>query len=186
MTTSDPIQTRTNPNILSAAHSLLVVDDDPLTCTRVKAYFEREGYCVRVAANGDEMWDSLRQHPTDVVLLDIGLPGRDGLELARELRAQGIDVIALTIGEPDFDSPRHAIEAAYQAALAGDTQRAMQIQFQLMPVHKQLFVEANPIPVKWAMKRMGLCGSTMRLPMTPLSTGNEAIVESALRASGLI
>ena len=40
---------------------------------------------------------------------------------ARELRAQGHDVIALTIGEPDFDSPRHAIEAAYQAALAGDT-----------------------------------------------------------------
>ena len=40
---------------------------------------------------------------------------------ARELRAQGFDVIALTIGEPDFDSPRHAIEAAYQAALAGDT-----------------------------------------------------------------
>ena len=40
---------------------------------------------------------------------------------ARELRAQGHDVIALTIGEPDFDSPRHAIEAAYKAALAGDT-----------------------------------------------------------------
>ena len=40
---------------------------------------------------------------------------------ARELRAQGVDVIALTIGEPDFDSPRHAIEAAYQAALTGET-----------------------------------------------------------------
>ena len=72
------------------------------------------------------------------------------------------------------------------AAIAGDARRAMQIQFQLMPVHKQLFVEANPIPVKWAMARMGLCGGTMRLPMTPLTQGNEAIVESALRASGLI
>ncbi|MBC7800600.1 MAG: aminotransferase class I/II-fold pyridoxal phosphate-dependent enzyme, partial [Gemmatimonadaceae bacterium] len=40
---------------------------------------------------------------------------------ARAMRAQGIPVIALTIGEPDFDSPRHAIEAGYQAALAGDT-----------------------------------------------------------------
>ncbi|HQD47881.1 4-hydroxy-tetrahydrodipicolinate synthase, partial [Ottowia sp.] len=42
------------------------------------------------------------------------------------------------------------------AAIAGDRQKAMEIQFKLMPLHKQLFVEANPIPVKWAMARMGL------------------------------
>ena len=72
------------------------------------------------------------------------------------------------------------------AALAGDTRRAMEIQFRLMPVHKQLFVEANPIPVKWAVQRMGLCGGAMRLPMTPLSQGNAAVVESALRAAGLL
>ena len=72
------------------------------------------------------------------------------------------------------------------AALAGDTRRAMEIQFRLMPVHKQLFVEANLIPVKWAVQRMGLCGGAMRLPMTPLSQGNEAVVEAALRAAGLL
>jgi 4-hydroxy-tetrahydrodipicolinate synthase len=72
------------------------------------------------------------------------------------------------------------------AALAGNIQRAMQIQFQLMPVHKHLFVEANPIPVKWAMARMGLCGPTMRLPLTPLSAQFEPTVEAALRASGLL
>ena len=72
------------------------------------------------------------------------------------------------------------------AALAGDARRAMEIQFKLMPVHKNLFVEANPIPVKWAMARMGLCGGTMRLPMTPLASGNEAVVEAALRSSGLL
>jgi 4-hydroxy-tetrahydrodipicolinate synthase len=55
-----------------------------------------------------------------------------------------------------------------------------------MPVHKNLFVEANPIPVKWAMKRMGLCGGTLRLPMTELSTPQQPVVEAALRASGLI
>jgi 4-hydroxy-tetrahydrodipicolinate synthase len=55
-----------------------------------------------------------------------------------------------------------------------------------MPVHKHLFVEANPIPVKWAMARMGLCGGTMRLPMTPLSSPDEPLVEAALRASGLL
>ncbi len=72
------------------------------------------------------------------------------------------------------------------AALAGDVRRAMEIQFRLMPVHKHLFVEANPIPVKWAMQRMGLCGGTMRLPMTPLSPGSEPVVEAALRSAGLL
>jgi len=72
------------------------------------------------------------------------------------------------------------------AALAGDTQRAMALQFELMPLHKNLFMEANPIPVKWAMARMRLCGPTLRLPMTPLETANEAALESTLRACKLI
>ncbi len=72
------------------------------------------------------------------------------------------------------------------AAIAGDARGAMEIQRKLLPVHKHLFVEANPIPLKWAMARMGLCGGTMRLPMTPLAQHNEAVVEAALRASGLL
>jgi 4-hydroxy-tetrahydrodipicolinate synthase len=72
------------------------------------------------------------------------------------------------------------------AAMAGDAQKAMEIQFKLMPVHKNLFVEANPIPVKWAMARMGLCGGTLRLPMTELSKSQQPVVEAALRASELI
>ena len=72
------------------------------------------------------------------------------------------------------------------AAIAGDVKKAMDIQFKLMPVHKNLFVEANPIPVKWAMARMGLCGGTLRLPMTELSKPQQPVVEAALRASGLL
>lgn len=72
------------------------------------------------------------------------------------------------------------------AAMTGDIQRAMEIQFKLMPLHKHLFVESNPIPVKWAAARMKLCGPTLRLPMTPLTQGNEAVVEKAMRDSGLI
>jgi 4-hydroxy-tetrahydrodipicolinate synthase len=72
------------------------------------------------------------------------------------------------------------------AALAGDTRRAMDIQFRLLPLHRHLFVEANPIPLKWAMARMGLCGGAMRLPMTPLAAANEAVVEAALRSVGLL
>lgn len=72
------------------------------------------------------------------------------------------------------------------AALAGNIQRAMEIQFKLMPLHKHLFVESNPIPVKWAVARMGHCGGTLRLPMTELSAANQPVVETALRNAGLI
>ncbi len=72
------------------------------------------------------------------------------------------------------------------AAMAGEVKRAMEIQFKLMPLHKQLFVEPNPIPVKWAMQRLGRCGGTLRLPMTPLGSANQAVVEAALRSSGLL
>ena len=72
------------------------------------------------------------------------------------------------------------------AALAGDVKQAMALQMKLLPLHRNLFVEANPIPVKWAMARMGLCGPTLRLPMTPLEASNEAAVEGALRLCGLI
>ena len=72
------------------------------------------------------------------------------------------------------------------AAIAGDARKAMEIQRRLMPVHKNLFVEANPIPLKWAMERMGLCGGTMRLPLTPMSSPLEPVVEAALKESGLI
>ena len=72
------------------------------------------------------------------------------------------------------------------AALAGDVRRAMTLQLQLLPLHRNLFIESNPIPVKWAMSRLGLSGPTLRLPMTPLEASNEALVEDALRQSGLI
>ena len=72
------------------------------------------------------------------------------------------------------------------AAMAGNARRAMEIQLALMPLHKQLFVEPNPIPLKWAMEKLGLCGGTMRLPMTPLTSANHAVVESALRSTGLL
>jgi len=72
------------------------------------------------------------------------------------------------------------------AAMAGDVKRAMEIQFKLMPLHRHLFVESNPIPVKWAAQRLGLCGGALRLPLTPLSASSEPVVEAALRASGLL
>ena len=72
------------------------------------------------------------------------------------------------------------------AALAGDVQRAMAIQMQLMPLHRHLFIESNPIPVKWAVSRMGHCGKALRLPLTQLTESSQMVLERAMRASNLI
>jgi 4-hydroxy-tetrahydrodipicolinate synthase len=72
------------------------------------------------------------------------------------------------------------------AAMAGDTRRAMQIQLSLLPLHKALFVEPNPIPVKWALEKMGRCGGSLRLPLTVLTQAGQTAVESALRSTGLM
>jgi 4-hydroxy-tetrahydrodipicolinate synthase len=72
------------------------------------------------------------------------------------------------------------------AAMAGDARRAMAIQLALLPLHKQLFAEPNPIPLKWAMAQMKLCGPAMRLPMTALADSNHSTVRGALVACGLL
>ena len=72
------------------------------------------------------------------------------------------------------------------AALAGNIQRAMEIQFQLLPLHKALFVESNPIPVKWAVARMGLSQGALRLPLTTLTEPSQQMLERVMQATGLI
>jgi 4-hydroxy-tetrahydrodipicolinate synthase len=72
------------------------------------------------------------------------------------------------------------------AAIAGNVEQAMEIQLRLLPLHKALFVESNPIPVKWAAARMGLCGEALRLPLTPLTHANRPALEGVMRASGLL
>jgi 4-hydroxy-tetrahydrodipicolinate synthase len=72
------------------------------------------------------------------------------------------------------------------AALAGNVQRAMEIQMQLLPLHKTLFIEANPIPVKWAVARMGRCKEALRLPLTPLTAPSRESLERVMKSAGLI
>jgi 4-hydroxy-tetrahydrodipicolinate synthase len=72
------------------------------------------------------------------------------------------------------------------AALAGDVRGAMAIQIQLLPLHKGLFVEANPIPVKWAAAKMGLCSEAIRLPLTPLSENLRPALQTLLASTGLV
>jgi len=73
-----------------------------------------------------------------------------------------------------------------EAAIAGDVARAMDIQLKLLPVHKALFVESNPIPVKWAVSRMGLSKPALRLPLTPLTDASQPALERAMQSAGLI
>lgn len=72
------------------------------------------------------------------------------------------------------------------AAMAGEVKRAMDIQMQLLPLHKALFVESNPIPVKWAVARMGLCKDSLRLPLTMLTQANQTGLERVMQTQGLI
>jgi 4-hydroxy-tetrahydrodipicolinate synthase len=71
------------------------------------------------------------------------------------------------------------------AALRGERAIATQIDQRLVALHRNLFVESNPIPVKWAVSRMGLMGGTLRLPLTALSAEFHAIVVESLFAAGI-
>jgi 4-hydroxy-tetrahydrodipicolinate synthase len=68
-----------------------------------------------------------------------------------------------------------------QAAVTGDLKTARAINNKLMRLHTDLFVEANPIPVKWAVAEMGLIGKGIRLPLTPFSDQHHQLVRDAMR-----
>jgi 4-hydroxy-tetrahydrodipicolinate synthase len=71
------------------------------------------------------------------------------------------------------------------AAVRGERAVATQIDQRLVALHRNLFVESNPIPVKWAVSRMGLMGGALRLPLTPLSPEYHTIVSESMFAAGI-
>lgn len=71
------------------------------------------------------------------------------------------------------------------AALEGDARRVREINASLVGLHRELFCEANPIPVKWAVEQMGLIGPGIRLPLTPLSPALHERVRQAMRQAGI-
>lgn len=72
------------------------------------------------------------------------------------------------------------------AALAGDLQAARERNARLMSLHSRLFIESNPIPVKWALTEMGRIADGLRLPLTPLSPQHHDVVRAALRDAGCL
>ena len=82
-------------------------------------------------------------------------------------------------------APR-AMHEMCSAALAGDAGKAISINQRLLGLHQKLFVEANPIPVKWALARMGRIGEGIRLPLTALAPAFHETVTGALREAGCL
>ncbi|MGB8599134.1 MAG: 4-hydroxy-tetrahydrodipicolinate synthase [Burkholderiales bacterium] len=71
------------------------------------------------------------------------------------------------------------------AALKGDVDNALVINNKLLPLHQKLFVEANPIPIKWALKQMGLIESGIRLPLVELGATHHSAVREAMQYAGI-
>ena len=111
--------------------------------------------------------------------------------LAIELGVSMEDVSALLMGGHGVISvtaniaPKLMSEMS-AAALAGDVARARAANDRLLPLHRKLFVEANPIPVKWALAEMDLINGELRLPLTPLATQHHETVRAALREAGCL
>jgi len=120
--------------------------------------------------------DLLRRLPQQFALYS----GNDDSALALLLLG-GRGVISVTANV----APRLMRELC-DAALAGEVARARAINARLMPLHLRLFLEPNPIPVKWALHRMGRIESGIRLPLVPLSPPAREVLESAMRDFGLI
>jgi len=106
--------------------------------------------------------------------------GNDDTALALMLLG-GHGVISVTANV----APRLMSELC-KAALAGDLSGARALNNRLLPLHLKLFVEPNPVPVKWALAKMGRIGSGIRLPMVPLAEANQPVVEAALSELGLL
>jgi len=82
-------------------------------------------------------------------------------------------------------APR-AVSEVCAAALDNDVVTSRRRNARLMGLHARLFVEANPIPVKWALAEMGLIHNELRLPLTPLAPQYHDAVRAALRETGCI
>jgi 4-hydroxy-tetrahydrodipicolinate synthase len=81
-------------------------------------------------------------------------------------------------------APRQ-VRAVMDAALAGKRDEARKLDMKLQPLHKAMFLESNPIPVKWAAARLGLITDTVRLPLVPLSRQYQAPILEAMQSAGI-
>ena len=125
--------------------------------------------------NLDRACDLIERAPADFALYS-----GDDMTSAAFLMLGGHGVISVTANV----APR-AMHALCAAAAAGDMRTLRETNAALTGLHRDLFCEANPIPVKWAVARMGLVGDGIRLPLTPLSAAHHERVRAAMRKAGI-
>ncbi|MCV2402727.1 4-hydroxy-tetrahydrodipicolinate synthase [Marinomonas sp. C2222] len=82
-------------------------------------------------------------------------------------------------------APKSVAQAA-EYAINGDAEQAKAVDAKIATLHENLFLESNPIPVKWACTQLGLCGDGIRLPLTPLAKEYQSLVREALVKSGVL
>jgi 4-hydroxy-tetrahydrodipicolinate synthase len=112
---------------------------------------------------------------------DFALFSGDDLSACDFLLLGGNGVISVTANL----APR-SMQSMCEAALSGDRAGARAIDRRLEALHRDLFVQSNPIPVKWAAAELGLCGQGIRLPLTWLSEQHHARVRAALEQAELL
>ncbi|MBN1606853.1 MAG: EAL domain-containing protein [Polyangiaceae bacterium] len=106
------------PEVVRSPASVLVVDDDPLARAGLGRVLAAAGYSVREAANAEVALAMLSEAPCDVALVDVNMPGMDGVELLRRIRAQDPKTgVAIITGEPSFGSAADSAESGAVAYL---------------------------------------------------------------------
>lgn len=162
------------PVILYNVPSRTAVDMLPATVARLAQH--PRIVALKEAVGTRERGAELRAMcPEGFVLLS----GDDATNLdLMSLGARGVISVTANI------APRQMHEAC-AAALRQDLPRAREIDAGLAALHRDLFVEANPIPVKWALAQMGLIGNGIRLPLVELSAANRDVVRRAMHRAGL-
>jgi len=78
------------------------------------------------------------------------------------------------------------LSMAYDFAIRGNSEKAKEIDLEISNFHSHLFIESNPIPVKWVMHKMGFCENGIRLPLTKLALESRKIIETDLQNQGLL
>src|SRR5688572_22195533 len=127
-------------------------------------------------SNIERATDLMARMPKDFMVFS----GNDDAALAYiQLGAAGVVSVTANV------APRLMHEMC-AAARKGDTKRAIEINNRLLPLHRHLFIESNPIPVKWSLNRMGRIAEGIRLPLTPLAPAHHETVAGALRAAGCL
>ena len=162
------------PVILYNVPSRTAVDLLPGTVARLARHPQIVAVKEALASLGRAR-EILAAVPADFTLLS-----GDDATLLDLIGAGGKGVISVTANV----APRRMHEVC-AAALGGDMAGARALDATLQPLHRDLFVEASPIPVKWAVARMGLMGNAIRLPLVELSTAHHETVLHAMRAAGV-